>query len=106
MENIERELFSRGNDTGVSRNDIVKNSIITGGAERAMESVGGGSLNRLLKGVNKETAEKLLTELREGRAHSVGSGQVLQCNTEGWKGVLKEGAEQYTLGDQKKRQGW
>ena len=31
MENFERELFNRGNDPGVSRNDIVLNSVITGG---------------------------------------------------------------------------
>ncbi len=101
MENFERELFNRGNDPGVSRNDIVKNSIITGGADMAMEIVGGGILNRLLKGVNKETAEKLLTELPKVMAKRMGLGYLSEFTTEGLTGVLQEGADQYTFGDQK-----
>jgi hypothetical protein len=104
MENFERELFNRGNDPGVSRNDIVLNSVITGGADMAMEIVGGGVLNRLLKGVGKETAEKLLTELPKVMAKRIGLGYLSEFTTEGLTGVLQEGADAYTFGDQKKIQ--
>jgi hypothetical protein len=104
MENFERELFNRGNKPGVSRDDIVLNSIITGGADMAMEIVAGGVLNKAMKGFNKETAEKLLTELPKVMAARIFKGMAIEFGTEGATGVLQEGADVITFGDQKRVQ--
>ena len=96
-----RQLFNRGNDPGVSRNDIVKNSIITGGADMAMEIVGGVALNRLMKYVGKETAKKLLTEMPKVMATRMGLGYISEFVTEGFTGVLQDEADIITFGDQR-----
>ena len=101
MENFERELFNRGNKPGVSRDDIVLNSIITGGADMVMEIVAGRVLNKAMKGFGKENAEKLLTQLPQVMAARIFKGMGIEFGTEGLTGVLQEGADVITFGDQK-----
>ena len=66
MSNFESEMFERGLDDDVTRGDIVKNSMIKGGADMIMEYAGGRMINTLAKGgAKKELAEKTSAEEME-----------------------------------------
>ena len=102
MENFERELFNRGNKEGVTREDIVKNSIITGGSDMVMEFIGGGIINKLAgAGVSKPVMKKMLVGLPRYMAGKAGLGYISEFVTEGLTGVMQDAADAYTFGDQK-----
>ena len=102
MDNFERELFNRGNNPGVSRNDIVKNSLITGGSDMVMEIIGGRVLNKLAKGgIGKESRKDLLINLPKIMRNRMGLGYLSEFATEGGTGVLQDYADAFTFGDQK-----
>ena len=102
MENFERELYNRGIDDETTRGDIVKNSVIHGGADMVWEFIGGRAINSIAKkGMSKVSAEKLLTGLPRHAAKKMGLGFITEFVTEGATGVTQEWADHYTFSDKK-----
>ena len=108
MSNFEEEFYNRlgeekGDGTKISREDIVKNSIITGGADFTTEYFGGKMLNTILKRIpgGRGSIEKLLTRAPQEFMKKVGLGFITEFTTEGGAGVIREAADALTYGDDK-----
>ena len=107
MSNFEEELYDRLGDekddgTKITRDDIVKNSIISGGADFVSEYFGGKVLNRIIgRGVPKDQVEKILTQAPKEFMKKVGLGYVSEFATEGGAGIIREYADALTYGDDK-----
>jgi hypothetical protein len=95
MENFERELFNRGNQPGISRDDIVLNSLITGGSDMVYEMLGGAALNRILGPGGKELGKELLTQLPKLMRKRLGLAMLSEGVTEGLTGVTQTAADDF-----------
>ena len=100
MDNFEREMYKRGFNDETTRNQVVKDSIITGSSDFVMELIGGRIINNIIgKGVGKEKAVDLLTKLPQTIAGKMGLGFASEFTTEGLTGVTQDLSKAWNYGD-------
>ena len=101
MDNFERELYKRGIDDETTRNQIVKDSIISGTADFASELIGGRILNKIIRsGIPKEKAKDLLTQLPKVIAKKILPAGFIEFATEGAAGWLDLQSDEWSYGDE------
>jgi len=100
MDNFEREMYKRGFDDEVTRNQVMKDSFITGSSDFVMELLGGRILNNIIgKGLGKQASKDLLTNIPKVIAKKFLLGYTSEFTTEGLTGVLQTKSKNWSYGD-------
>ena len=100
MDNFEREMFKRGFNDETTRNDIIKDSYITGASDFILELIGGRIINNIIgKGIPKQKAIDLLTNMPKVIAQKFGLGYISEFTTEGLTGVVQTQSKNWSYGD-------
>jgi hypothetical protein len=100
MDNFEREMYKRGFDDETTRNQVVKDSFINGASDFTMELIGGRILNNIIgKGIPKDKAKDLLTNIPKVIATKFFKGYASEFGTEGLTGVMQTQSKEWSYGD-------
>jgi hypothetical protein len=100
MDNFEREMYKRGFDDETTRNQVVLDSFINGASDFTMELIGGRILNNIIgKGIPKDKAKDLLTNIPKVIATKFFKGYASEFGTEGLTGVMQTQSKEWSYGD-------
>ena len=100
MDNFEREMYKRGFDDETTRNQVMKDSFITGSSDFAMELIGGRIINNIIgKGLGKQASKDLLTNIPKVIAKKFGLGYLSEFGTEGLTGLMQTQSKEWSYGD-------